>query len=162
MADGGQRVRVLGVELYSRGFGFAVLEDGARLVDRGLVQVRPWNQERAVERLGELLKRYQPAVLAVENLDGTRKGRRVRKAHEAMVVMAREQGAEVKTIARRDLLANFDAESRYELACAAVERFPELRPHLPAPRRLWESEDERVRVLLAILLADWWLGLGSR
>lgn len=144
------RRRVIGIELYSRGYGFAVLEGATRLVDRGLVQVRPWSQKKVVERLKGLLVHYRPDTVALEDLEGTRKGKRVRKAHEAMVAMAQEEGVEVRTITRRDLLEHFGAETRYELACAVVERFPELRPHLPPPRKPWESEDERLKIFLAL------------
>jgi hypothetical protein len=53
---------------------------------------------------------------------------------------------------RRTVSAAIDATG-HDIAVLLAEVFPELRPQLPPKRRLWESEDERMKIFDAVGLA---------
>ena len=50
----------------------------------------------------------------------------------------------------RDAFSGCDAVTKYEIAVAIAERFPELGQILPPPRKLWMPEDKRMGTFDAV------------
>jgi len=72
---------------------------------------------------------------------------------------ARARAVEVLRIDSEEVRRHFaDAGlTKQDRALALVERFPELLPRLPAKRRPWKSQDERMAIFSAaslVLVAD--------
>lgn len=143
--------RALGIAPTSRGFGYAVIEDGERLVDYGLTHQRPPYEERLLDRARTLIQRHRPDTLVVRDPTGSRLGRRSRRLLERLAELGEEEGLQVYRPTLEEVRRHFagDGHTKHDRARAVVERFPELRPKLPARRKPWESEDEWMAVFEA-------------
>jgi hypothetical protein len=53
----------------------------------------------------------------------------------------------------RSLFAQTGATTKYGIAEVIAKRFPELAPHLPRPRKPWNSEAEMMAVFDAVAFA---------
>lgn len=148
--------RVLAIYPFYRGFAFAVIESGARLVDWGIARVGEKADGEFVARLDALITKYRPTSLAVEDAEHPRRGKTALRRVDRAVGLARLVNIEPVPVSRgevrRTLSAAIDA-TRHDIAVLLAEAFPELRPQLPTKRRLWESEDERMKIFDAVSLA---------
>jgi hypothetical protein len=154
-----EEVRVLAVDPTSKGFGFAVLEGPAALIDWG-VKHAPKDKNRAsMKQVGELIALYQPEVLLVENsaAPGSRRCERVCKLMEDFRTLAEEHGVRFRRIPQRKVKKLFSAvgaSTKHKIAVAIAKWFPELGPHLPPIRKPWMSEDERMSIFDAVAFAS--------
>jgi len=153
-----QEKRVLAVDPTSRGFGFAILEGPEILIDWGVKQIRARKHRRCLKRIEELIDRYQPEVVVVE--DCTRKGSRrclrVRNLIQAIRVLAANRRIPTRCFSRlrvRQVFSEQDASTKHQISTAIARQLPELRPHLPSFRKPWMSEDERMAIFDAVALA---------
>jgi hypothetical protein len=152
-----KEIRVLSLDLHPRGFGYAVFEGTARLVDWGTKDVRKDKQCVTLRKIGELVRLYQPMVLVVEDCAHARSRRnpRVRRLTETILVAAQEFGVEGHALplaAVYRMFARSGAGTKYEIASALVRAFPELMVRLPPKRKPWQSEDSRMSIFDAVAL----------
>lgn len=150
--------RVLAVDPTSKGFGFAVLEGPARPIDWGLRQANGDRNRDCVKQAGELIARYRPDVLLVEDTSalGSRRCARVRELTADFRMLALEHGIRLHRISRRKVQRVFaatGASTKHQIALAIAKRFPELDPRLPPLRKPWMSEDERMAIFDAVAMA---------
>ena len=140
--------RTLGIAPTSRGFGYAVLEDGELLVDYGLTHQRPPDEERLLLRARVLIRRHRPDVLMLRDPKGSRLGERSLKLLERLAVLGDVEGLEVFRPTVEDQRRHFAGEgaTKHDRARAVAERLPDLRPRLPRKRKPWEKEDEWMAV----------------
>jgi hypothetical protein len=133
-----------------------VIESGARLVDWGIARVVPTDGNGFVLRLDAMLAKYRPTVLAVEDTANPRRGETAMRRVDRAVGLARFVSIEPVLVSRgevrRTLSAAIDA-TRDDVALLLAGMFPELAPQLPPKRRVWESEDERMKIFDAVGLA---------
>ena len=73
-----KEIRVLALDLHPRGFGYAVFEGRARLVDWGTKDVRRDKESATLRRIGQLVRLYRPTVLVVEDCAHGKSRRRPR------------------------------------------------------------------------------------
>ncbi len=151
--------RVLAIDPYLRGFGWALLEGPDLLVDWGIYQTKTKRPERALGRIAELLNRYKPDLLVVEDTGhpGCRRRERARHLIAEIRDMARAGGVAVESIAMADVRDHHRAlgtGSKDAIARLIVDRFPELQPILPPRRKNWMREDERMAVFDAVVMAS--------
>src|SRR2546423_1900758 len=75
------RLRVLGIDPSTRSVSYVVLEGTDLLVDWGLKTTRRADSLRALKIIGNLIERFRPAVVAMEDCAsrGSRRCARVRK-----------------------------------------------------------------------------------
>jgi Holliday junction resolvasome RuvABC endonuclease subunit len=148
--------RILAIDPCTKGFGFAVLEGGNRLIDWGVARLYSKNDEEFLVRVDALINRYKPTAIAVEDVAGTRKGERTAKRVNDLVGYATLLDIERALVsgreAREALGLPYDA-TKYEVARTIAELFPELKATLPPPRKPWQTEDERMNVFDAVGLA---------
>ncbi len=149
--------RILGLDPFSRGVGFAVLEGPDTLIDWGLRTTGEAANGKAVTAIELLVQRFQPHVLAVEdwNSPGSRRCRRVKKLLDRIATRAWKSVA-VRLVSRgqvRRVGPLSRTETKYSRACFLAERFPELLTCLPRVRRAWMSESDSMSVFDALGLA---------
>jgi len=149
--------RVLAIDPYSRGVGFAVLEGPENLIDWGLRTTGRADNERAVRAIKMLIDRFEPDLLALEDWEsaGARRCNRVEILLN-LVAHGAWEGLKVSLVSNRALRTIGqlpDAGTKYGRAGLVADRFPELRAFLPPVRKLWMPEDPRMSIFDATAFA---------
>lgn len=150
-----QIIRILGIDPTSKGFGFVVLEWPIGLIDWGARHAIQDKNKRCLQKLDDLITRYQPDILALEDTaaPGSRRYPRVCHLLEAIRNMAAARGLRTIPIARRRVQSSFSNKgpaTKYEIAVTLAGLFPELAPYLPPARKLGDSEKDRMRIFDAL------------
>lgn len=150
--------RVLAIDPTSRGFGYAVLEGSDRLIDWGVVEVRPWTLSGCLRRVSDLIEGLRPTVIVTEDIRGreSRRGQRAREVITSIEAKAQQSGISYRAVPRNRVRQVFRAEgaqNKHQIARAIANRFPELLPTLPRKRKCYSSEDERIGVFGSIAYA---------
>lgn len=143
---------LLAIDPTSRGFAFAVLEAPAFLVDWGSKSVTTGNGS-LVRGVEELLSRYQPDVLVLEDLaaKGARRRKRARREIGSIECRALKRGVRVERVSRLTILDAFaPGKTKYEVALRLAEIFPVLANRLPRKRNTWRPEEARMSVFDAL------------
>ena len=144
---------ILAIDPTSRGFAFAVLEAPAFLVDWGerIVSQKTGGLLRKVD---ELLSRYKPALLAIEDVavPHARRRKRAQKEIRSIELLALKRGLTAERISRLGVMDAFaPAKSKFEVALRLAETFPALAERLPRQRKeAWMTEDARMNVFDAL------------
>ncbi len=150
--------RIVSINPTSHGFGFAVFEDEATLVDWGHAHVRPAAHSKCMERMAELLSWYSPQVLIVEDTQDklSRRGERVKALIQDIASFADRSRLKVVQIPTTLVNTTFSLSgyiNKMDIAQIIATHYPELKFQVPPPRRLWMSEDERMSIFSAVALA---------
>jgi Predicted endonuclease involved in recombination (possible Holliday junction resolvase in Mycoplasmas and B. subtilis) len=150
--------RILAIDPSTRGFGFAVLEGPDRLIDWGVKDTKLDKNRRALELIANLIEQYEPGVVVLENYagKGSRRCERVAELIEKISRLALTRETKVRRFSRAEVKRAFaasGAKTKYEIAVAIANRFPELAPRLPRFRKPWMSEDYRMSIFDAVGLA---------
>ena len=152
--------RVLAIDPITRGFGFAVLDGPRLLVDWGVRAPKPSPKpvERALHEVTRLLEVYSPDRVVVEDClqAGSRRGKRNGRLIERIVALADAHDIPTRRISRAGLrraFASEQARTKYQIALAIVQRFPELAVRLPPIRKPWMSEPAQMGVFDAVAFA---------
>lgn len=151
--------RILAVDPIHKGFGYAVFEPPLHLVAYGLARVEGDKQAGAIAQFEKLLTDFRPDAVVLEDVEapGSRRRHRVRELLKKLAKCARDRGITAATVSRSAVIECFSSPdeqaTKYSIAKWLVETFPELGPKLPPPRKLWESEDERMAIFDALALA---------
>jgi hypothetical protein len=149
--------RVLGIDPFTCGVGFAVIEEGLGLVDWGLRTTGKPDNRKAVRAAEKLIDRFQPDLLALEDWDaaGARRCERVEILLN-LIANGKWEGVRVRLVSLRDIRALGPlpgVSTKYGRASFFAERFPELRAFLPPIRKPWMSEDNRMSIFDAVAFA---------
>jgi Holliday junction resolvasome RuvABC endonuclease subunit len=150
--------RVIAIDPTHRGFGFVVLEGEAKLLDWGTRHAPHPKEYNTIEKVDQLIDRYEPRVLVLENPkgEGSRRCLRVQQLIEKLVRLGQARGLAVFQYSRAEVRLAFASEgarTKQEIAVVLAERFPELAPRVPPARKLWMSEDHRMAIFDAASLA---------
>jgi Holliday junction resolvasome RuvABC endonuclease subunit len=146
---------VLAIDPSTRGFGFAVLEGPNRLIDWGVKETKKNKNARSLKLIEDLIDRYQPGVIVVEDYagKGSRRCRRIQGLIDDISKLASKRKIRVRSLSRAKVKQVFnesDASNKQEIAVAIANRFPELAPRLPRVRKPWMSEDYRMSIFDAV------------
>ncbi|MBI4032583.1 hypothetical protein HY374_02660 [Candidatus Berkelbacteria bacterium] len=149
---------MLSVDPTSRGFGFAVLEGPARLVDWGTKDSGRADSQAACREVAALLDRYAPDALVVEEVSdaSSRRCDRVRRLIAGLRDEGKRRDISVVAIPKSRVRAAFggaDVSNKHSIAQIISEHFPELVPRLPPRRKAWMSEDARLSIFDAVSFA---------
>ena len=149
-----RKTRVLAIHPSSKGFGYAVFESPEQLVDWGLVYVRERTVPTHLKRIVPLLERYKPSTIVLEdpNARACRRGSRVKRLLRAIIRRVGKDGLQHSVVTRSHVRVAFsrhDARTKHQIATVIAKHFPELAPRLPAPRKPWMSEDQRMTIFSA-------------
>jgi hypothetical protein len=146
--------RVLGIDPFSRGVGFAVLEGPENLIDWGLKTTGRADSAKAIRIIERLIDRFRPDILAIEDsgASGSRRCERVRKLLDRIASRG-AKSVRVRLIGPRQLRALGplnQVNTKYARACFLADRFPELGAFLPRFRKPWMSEEDRMGIFDAL------------
>jgi hypothetical protein len=151
--------RIFALDPTTKGFGYAILETPFRLVDWGLAHVSGEKESGAIARFEELLDQFRPDIVILEDpsAPGSRRRPRVQKLLEKLRDTVRERGMAVHMIPRLAVIECFSSPekraTKHSITEHLTETFPELAPKMPARRKIWQSEDERMATFDALALA---------
>ncbi len=153
-----QKGLVLAVHPTSRGFGWVLFEGPLAPVDWGLASAKKGRNARLMARFERLLKRYEPAVLVLEEFDGsiTKRVDRIQHLCRAMIHLAASKGLETPVYRRAVIntcFASIGAVTRFEVAQAIAQHIDAFSHRLPRKRRPWDREDPRQSLFDAAALA---------
>ncbi len=143
---------ILAIDPTSRGFAFAVLEAPAFLVDWG-ERIIPAKTGDLLSKVDELLSRYEPALLVIEDVavPHTRRRKRARKEIGSIELLALKRGLSAERISRLAVIDTFaPAKRKFEVALRLAEIFPALGQRLPRKRKAWTTEDARMNIFDAL------------
>lgn len=152
--------RILALAPSTRGVGFVLLEGQDTLADWGIRTVKGDQKNvKALAKVKELITRYQPSVLVLEDASatGSRRSPRIRILGLQIVKLAGASGVKVKLYARDQVMKTFISDgdgTKHALAEIIAKKFSEqLGPHLPPKRKPWNSENYQMSVFDAAALA---------
>ena len=162
-----RELRILSIDPHPRGFGYAVFEGPARLVDWGTKDIRRDKERMALDKVEELVRLYRPVLIVVEDcVDGrSRRSARVRRLTKRILDGASALGVERRTLPIAAVYRTFagtGAGTKYGIATALVRAFPELMVRLPPKRKPWQSEDSRMSIFDAVALGLAYFGRQAR
>jgi hypothetical protein len=142
------RFRVLSVAAASGRIAYVCFEDRVPL-DWALSRKASRSPEEAALALRRWIALLAPDVVINEKVTRRcRKGARTIALIEALTWEAAQHGVHDIAVERRQLFAN-----KYEEAAALAERFSELAPLTPKPRRIWDKEPLKTTYFEAAALA---------
>lgn len=147
--------RTLAIDPTNAGFAFIVLEGASRLIDWGVAKIWAKSDREFLARVEAIVDRYGPTVLVAENADESRRGARAQRRIGLLTRYAKSQGMVMRSVSRSTVRQSFgnSRATKQEIATEIARWFPELAPYLPAPRRPWESEDQRINIFDALAFA---------
>jgi RNase H-fold protein (predicted Holliday junction resolvase) len=158
-----KHARVLGIAPSTKGFGFAVLEGQASLVDWGVKSVKGNKNTQSLVKIEELILQYQPAVLVLQDaLDKhSHRSARIQTLGRQIVSLGTRHRVSVALISIERLNGAFFTDgkgTKHARAELFARRFPEeLGSRLPPKRKAWMSQDSRMDIFDAVGLAVvWW------
>jgi hypothetical protein len=143
---------IVGIDPTHRGLAFVFFEQG---------RVRDWGTRGAdraeLASLDRLLDACAADILVLEDpqAPGCRRKPRVRKLLRALARRAAARGRAVIKVSRADVRRDWQTRgtsSKDGVAAAIAERLPELRMLLPPPRKVYQSEDSRIKIFDAVSL----------
>ena len=151
---------MLGIQPTSRGFGYVVFEGSTRLIDWGTHgSSAVGKNDRLLAQIELLLSRYQPDTLVTERT-WTGTSRRSPRVRQLVAEIRRLTGRHLAACAGvtseqvAQLFADrVQAVNKHEIARAIAEIYPELKPRVPPPRKVWMSQDERTGIFDAAAFA---------
>jgi Holliday junction resolvasome RuvABC endonuclease subunit len=152
--------RILAIAPSTRGFGFAVLEGQDTLVDWGVKTViKEGKNIQSLKKVKELIAHYQPGVLVLEDAlaKSSLRSPRIRRLCRQISTLAATHKVSVTLFSRDQVMRTFFSDgqgTKYALAQIVAKRFPdELSQKLPPERKLGNSEDSRMNIFDAVVLA---------
>jgi len=154
-----RNIRVLGIAASTRGFGFAVMDEKA-LIDWGVKVVNGGSKNaRCLSNVANLIARYEPDAIALEDPKTSRRGSRVKALIRKIVALAKKEKIKVKQFAGKEVslgLLKRENGTKRALAKHVAARYPEeLGFRLPQrKRRDYDSEDYRMYIFEAVGLAQ--------
>src|SRR6266702_7883474 len=104
-----QQIRVLAIDPFFRGFGFAILEGAKCPIDWGVKEARKDKAVLCVRQIVRLIEYYQPDVLVVEDWrdPGCRRCPRVRALLREILELAASRKVTTRRFSRRTVRAAF-------------------------------------------------------
>ncbi len=152
-----QHYLILAIAPSTRGFGFAVLEGRDTLVDWGVKTVQGNKNANSLVKAEELIAHYQPGVLVLQDVEGSRRSARIKALSRKIVALAKSHKVMVKLFSQEQVRRTFFADgqaTKHALAEIIAKRFPEeLASRLPPKRKPWVSEYYQMDIFDAVALA---------
>jgi len=151
-------LRVLAIDPNHKGFGYAILEAPNELIDWGTKKTGRNKNENALLQIQELIERYQPSIMLVEDTarPGSHRRGRIRELIARMIVLAASEGVRSCKISRKmvqKVFSVFGCSTKQEIAQTIARYLSELARSLPACRKAWMSEDSRMSIFDAVAMA---------
>jgi Holliday junction resolvasome RuvABC endonuclease subunit len=150
--------RVLAIAPCVQGIGFIVF-NGPRLpIDWGIKWTRNQKNAKGLAKIAELIDRYQPDVVILEDHrgEGSRRAKRIEDLLDAIAALGHRRNIETARYSRRHVRHRFaaaGAATKFRVAKSIAKELPELAPRLPAERKIWLPEHANMSIFDAASLA---------
>src|SRR5439155_1023562 len=147
--------RILALDLRPRSFGYVVFEGPEELLEWGVRSFRNGVNEVRVpvyDKLARILEDYAPSTLVLKELRAPTNSSSARKIEKMLLAVrseAKAHGVAVRIVSRKAVRKAFEdvgVPTKYAIASALAQSFPELAWKLPPKRKPWESEDYRMSI----------------
>ncbi len=147
-------MRIAGLASTTKGFAYAVTEGPRRLVLWGVERGSGAKIHRAIDRL---LGQSRPLFVAFDRASSRRKMRRGRLFAVHVERVCAASGVMTLQAEPHRVLGLGVKATNWNIASTMAEHFKELRGSLPAKRKPWQSEDDRIGIFLALAtsIAAW-------
>jgi len=124
--------RILAIYPNSYGFGFALMQGSLTVIDKGIVRITPMTNAESLVRLKELIKKYEPERVILEDFKGNSsfKCARVKQLIQSVIAFMKINKISYSEYSREQIRIVFDiwnAKTRYEIAEVIVRNIPKLR-----------------------------------
>ena len=146
-------LRLLGIDLTAKGFGFALLDAKAGLLDWGFCTVRATDADGFASRLVSKIERGRPTALVLENFAPTKARENAFRRLAIIREMASARNIGMCQVSRKIVRRVLGVANKTEAAKALAVRFPELQSRVPRDRSKYASEDERMHIFDALSFA---------
>ncbi len=157
---------VLAIHPTSRGFGWIVFETPLVPLDWGLASAAPSRPARLATRFERILKRYEPAVLVLEEFEGpSGRADRVQKVCREIIHLATFKGMDVSIFLRVEVQKTFGRPGtlgRHEIAQIIAEQIEVLSPRLLRKRKHYDGEQRGLALFDATAVALTYYANASR
>jgi Holliday junction resolvasome RuvABC endonuclease subunit len=142
----------------ARGLGYVCIEAPKKLLDFGVVTIRPVSNERILARINKFVEFHRPTVIVIRQSQTftARRAMRVQAVISKITDYAKTQNLPVHRYTRQQIRDVFEvqgAKTKQEIAKQIAQWFPELAPRLPKVRKIWMDEDYNMVVFDAAALA---------
>ena len=141
----------------TRGIGYAVFEGPKNPLDWGVKEARASKNSRCINRVKEIIEFYRPEVVVIENAGkANRRGLRVHRLLKDIDVAAKQCNVTSYPISKETIdgvFAQFNAHTKFQRAARVIEWLPDLKSLTPRERKPWMSEDYRMGIFDAMILA---------
>jgi hypothetical protein len=140
---------VLSIYPFSRGFGFVLFEGAESPFDWGVREIKEKNRNvRSVDAIKELIDRYRPEILLIEDVEDStcRRSPRIKKLYQMLSHLAAAEYVDlckVREITVRKYFLSVGAVTKYERALAIGRQIPAFGHRIPRVRKAWMSADPR-------------------
>lgn len=141
---------VLSIHPSSRGYAFVLFEFALTPHDWGIKDMKKdVGCEKTITSIRELMLRYRPEVLVVEDMHerDTRRTLRVKRICTALKRVAKDTHAEVVSIDRKKVKSTFamvGAVNKHDIAKAIASGIEIFAQYLPEARKAWQPMDRRM------------------
>jgi hypothetical protein len=146
-------LRLLGIDLTAKGFGFALLDANLGLLDWGFCTVRATDDAGFASRIVSKIERGGPTVLVLENFAPTEARENAVRRLETLVELTRARNIGMCQVSRKVVRRTLGVANKTEAAKMIAMRFPELQSRMPGDRNKRTSEDERMHIFDALSFA---------
>ena len=148
---------ILGIDPSHRGLAFVFFEQGE------LVEWGSRREAGELAMLDKLLREYSPDVLVFEHADDRycRRTRQVRDVLRSFAERGTSRGVEVLRVSRHEMRRGWrdrHMTTKEAVAAEVARHFPGVGVIVPPVRKIYRSEDGRVRIFDAAALVLWACG----
>ncbi|MBE7487007.1 hypothetical protein HS121_01950 [bacterium] len=147
--------RVLAFDPISRGLGIVVFESPSLPIEWGIKEVRDRKEERCLTLVADLLDRFQPDIVVMEDTETSicRRCQRVRSLIHSIGAFSASRHVPTALVTRDQVHSTFGVSTKHQVATVIASRLSELAPFLPPFRKPWKSEDPRMSLFDATAFA---------
>ena len=150
--------RVLAIAPCVQGIGFIVFNGPHLPIDWGIKWTRHEKNAKGVAKIAELIERYQPDIVVLEDHrgEGSRRAKRIEDLLDAIAALVRRKNIETACYSRRQVRHHFAGDgaiTKLRIAKSIAGTLPELAPRLPAKRKIWLPEHADMSIFDAASLA---------
>ncbi len=150
--------RVLAVAPFVSGVAYVLFNGPWLPIDWGIKWIRSDKNAVGVKKVAGLIEKYQPDILVFEDHSGrgSRRAKRIETLLDDMREIAEREKVEPRRYSRgqiRDVFSAYGAVTKYDIAKAIAEQYPDFAPRLPGLRKIWLPEHPNMSIFDAASLA---------
>lgn len=140
---------ILAIYPFSRGFAFVLFEGPESPFDWGVKEIKEKHRNiKTLEAIKELIDRYRPEVLVIEDTHdrSSRRSSRIKKLYRMVTHLATAEYVDLCRFSKTEVkqyFASVGAVTKYEIALAIGRQIPAFGHRLPRVRKAWMSADPR-------------------